>query len=75
MLLLWRVIDREQTLVRSAEESFRGAEGAQNGGQAGLGSQSSKGKMGACVSELITRAFLDGVYHNEPQLVQASNSL
>lgn len=30
---------------------------------------------GACVSELITRAFLDGVYHNEPQLVQASNSL
>jgi len=46
MLLLWLVIDCEQILVRSAEESFRGAEGAQNGGQAGLGSQSSKGRWG-----------------------------
>lgn len=34
-----------------------------------------EGAMRVWVSELITRAFLDGVYHNEPQLRQASNSL
>lgn len=46
MFLLCWVIDREQRLVRSAEESFRDAEGAQSGGQAGLGSRSNEGRWG-----------------------------